>query len=99
MIGALEKDGAALGLATGRAAEYSEVLPPASVAVAVMNWPEIETGDVKVNGPVLPSAPVVTSAKPRNVCPSPLPEGSAASEAKNSTRNVADGRLLSVAEM
>src|SRR3954464_3201965 len=90
---------------TVKAAENSEVSTGSefgfsSVAVAVTNLPVMETGDVKAKAPVSPLASeMLVSREPRKVWPSPLPEGSATFEAKNSTRNLELGRLLSVAEM
>jgi len=71
-----------------RQAESSDVFPFELVAVAVTNEPgETETGNVTLND-AFPEASVVTAVKaPRNVCPSPNPEGSHTGLEKNSSVN------------
>ena len=77
-------------------AENSEVLPAGSVAVAVTNWPpETEVGKVKLKLALQPPS-VVTGMEPIKVFPSPLPEGSHAGLAKNSSVKVVLAVLLSV---
>lgn len=68
---------------TWTASENSEVLPFASVAVAVMNLPARPPRSVTVK---LPPAPGIALAS--NLCPSPNPEGSATSLLKNSSVTV-----------
>src|SRR5262245_12450907 len=61
-----------------------------------MNWPAgTWTGRVTLKL-ALPLLLAVTVVEPRNVCPSPLPEGSLAVFAKNWRVNVAEALLLSV---
>ena len=81
------------------ALENSDV-PFEPVAVDVTNWPAgTATGSV-TEKVALPLASVSTVVKPRNVCPSPKPEESAAALAKNSRRNpLVLGVLLNVPMM
>ena len=71
------------------------MLPAGSVAVAVIS---ASSGAANVSGPkaVLPLESVVTSAVPMNCWPSPWPEGSQISLAKNSSRKAVDGVEFSV---
>ena len=70
------------------------------VAVAVKKVP-VGVGVWKLKpmmpaaGSVSPAPPSVIVTEPRNVCPSPFPEGSAAALAKNSIRNSVLAMLLS----
>src|SRR4051794_30299209 len=84
-------------VATLVTAENSDVLPAASVAVAVTTRPvATPTGKLTENA-ALPLPSVLTAVKPRKVWPSPKPDGSAASLAKNSSRKpVVLGVLLNV---
>src|SRR5713226_9250694 len=76
--------------------ENSEVLPMASVAVAVTSWPLV-TGLLRaVLNEALPLKSVVVLTKPRNVCPSVIPPAGSTLLLKNSMRNVEFGALLSV---
>src|SRR5690349_16276129 len=65
-----------------------------SVAVAVTTVPAATAGRLAVNA-ALPIPSVVTFVNPRNVAPSPKPEGSGAGLLKNSMRKVRSGVLLS----
>src|SRR5437764_379678 len=71
------------------ALENSEVLPAASVAVAVTNCPAVTAGSVAITD-ALPAESVVTEVVPRKVWPSPKPEASAAGLEKNSMRSVVE---------
>src|SRR5437879_3617956 len=74
--------------------ENSEVLLPGSVAVAVMHCPR---GTVTIKLRLKPASPdefVVTCTEPRNVCPSPYPEGSGCGLTKNSRWKVVRRALL-----
>src|SRR6266542_1019018 len=75
-------------------AENSDVLPAGSVAVAVMTWPAVFTGNVTLKA-ALQEPSVVTVVEPRNLCPSPYPEGSQEGLEKNSIEKVVVGRLSS----
>jgi hypothetical protein len=81
-----------------RAAENSEVLPKASVAVAVTNSPAV-SAVAKVKE-ALPLSLVVTVFSPRKVSPSLKPVGKfGAGLEKNWMVKVLLGRLFSVASM
>src|SRR5207245_204777 len=74
--------------------ENSEVSLLGSVAVAAMNSPG---GTAKAKRAVkcaFPLLSVVTVIEPRNVCPSPKPDGSHAVFAKNSSVKVVFGVLV-----
>src|SRR5258708_740805 len=61
---------------TGAHAENSDVLPFGSVAVEVAEAPRATcNGKLAVNAP-FPLLSVVTVVWPRNLCPSPYPDGS-----------------------
>src|SRR5436190_13144969 len=79
-------------------AENSDVLFAGSVAVDVITlWP---LGTAKLTPKLaLPKKSVATMVKPMKVWPSPLPEGSQAALAKNSTRKFVIAVLLSVPEI
>src|SRR5688500_3007822 len=81
---------------TTKAAENSEVLPVAFVAVAVMNLPAgTATGNTMLKLALQePSVAMVTTS--RYVWPSPKPEGSATSFEKSSISNVWLALLLRV---
>ena len=69
---------------TATHAENSEVLPGTSVAVAVMARPKATlTGRSSENTPLLSIKAVATWAEPKNVSPSPWPDGSQAGLEKN----------------
>ena len=75
------------------------MLQSGSATVVVMNWPT-GTSISKVSEKLMsPSPSVVTNVDPRNVSPSPLPEGSQALLEKNSRRNRVLAVLLSVPSM
>src|SRR5205807_10637440 len=76
----------------------SEVLPFGSVAVAVMRWPAPIWGKLTLKE-ALPLALAVALLNPRKTWPSPLPDGSIASLAKNSIRYVVLATLLRVPAM
>src|SRR6266566_7207484 len=77
-------------------AENSEVFPAGSVAVAVRRaCGETVTGRFTLNV-ALHEPSVVTSVEPRNVCPSPEPEGSQEALEKNSIRYVVFATEFSV---
>ena len=79
--------GVGVGAVTGIQAENSEVLPPGSVAVAVMTWPGVTAGKLMTLMLALQLVSVVTVVEPRKICPSPLPTTSQAPVAKNSMVN------------
>src|SRR5206468_3217938 len=56
--------------------ENSEVLPSGAVAVALIHWPRLAGAGLEAVKLALPLASVVTVVRPRQVCPSPYPEGS-----------------------
>src|ERR1043166_4405113 len=78
--------------------ENSDVLPRASVAVAVMFRPNTVTGNV-TEKLALPPASVVTVIEPRYKRPSPLPEASHWPLEKKSRSNAAFARLFNVPAM
>src|SRR5262245_24604687 len=83
----IERTGGVGGNA-GTAAENSDVLPSASVAVAVTIWLAV-SATLKVGAKeTVPLVFVVTLVKPMNVCPSACPPAGSGLLAKNSTRNV-----------
>src|SRR5215510_7289533 len=86
---------AVVAATTCRHSENSDVLPLASVAVAVRNFPSRPTAKVVVND-AFPLLSVVVETKPRNCCPSPLPEASHASLENSSIRNVVETVLFNV---
>ena len=59
------------------------MLPAASVAVAVRNLPASGPVASIPEKPAVPMPPRVMTVSPRNCCPSPNPDGSAAALAKN----------------
>src|SRR5262249_54541410 len=78
-------------------AENSEVLFEGSVAVDVITVEGATGGSVALKvAPQSVTGFVVTLVKPRNVCPSPLPDGSQAEFEKNSIRKLKPGLLSSV---
>src|SRR3954452_6740692 len=82
--------------ASARPGENSEVSPLALVAVAVTNWPD---GNVTGTLAVIAEKPVgsvVTVVVPRKRSPSPEPEGSRVTLAKNWIVKVVFGVLWSV---
>src|SRR5262249_31537696 len=91
--------GAGGAVGTVRPAENSEVLPMASVAVAVTMRPLATATLNDVLKLALPLASVVTLVKPRNCCPSAGSPSGSVSLAKNSTRKVEPGAPLSVPVM
>src|SRR5438094_4260111 len=80
---ATEAAGSGGEVVAATALENSEVLPAASVAVAVTNCPAVTAGSVAITE-ALPAESVVTEVVPRKVWPSPNPEGSAVGLEKNS---------------
>ena len=81
---------------SGRHAEKAEVLLFASVAVAVTTWLAASVADNVTLKVDLPLASVEAGVEPRKFCPSPAPEGSHASLAKNCIVKVVFGVLASV---
>src|SRR5262249_21033223 len=88
--------GAGGTVGTVRPAENSEVLPMASVAVAVTMRPLATATLNDVLKLALPLASVVAVPQPRNCCPSGMPAMGSVLLAKNSTRKVEPGAPLSV---
>jgi len=87
-------------LLTGTHGENSEVLLLLGlVAVAVTNWPASRMPEKVIRKLSLPLGPVVTVPTPMSRCPSPNPEGSQVSLAKNSIRKLVPGLLLSEPRM
>ena len=84
--------------ATGKHGENSDVLLVGLVAVVKIIWPGATGNTI---GPSVPLhvASVVTFVNPRNVWPSPFPEGSHAALENNSTRNVVLAVLSKVPEI
>src|ERR687887_376346 len=84
------------GALTRTARENSDVLPPGSVAVAVMYWPAGTAVDGFTVKLAFPAVSVVTVVKPRKRSPSLTPVFlSAVALANSSTRNVVFGVLFS----
>ena len=71
-------------IVTDEAAENSDVLPSASVAVEVMNRPRGTAVGKVTEELVVPPASVITLVEPRKFSPSPNPDGSATVFEKNS---------------
>jgi hypothetical protein len=82
------------GQLTGLQAENSDVVPPESVAVAVMEFPTAGPATEKVNVGVLPLASVATGIDPRKIAPSPDPLALQDVLEKNSIVNVVLAVLL-----
>ena len=92
----MDRPGTGVAAVTDWHEENSEVLLLGSVAVAVMSWPTVTAAEKAAVKLTLPPSSVVTSLKPRNVSPSPFPDGSHAALAKSSTRKAVLGELSSV---
>ena len=96
--------GVGVPLCTVTQAENSDVsigAPPASSLVAVAATTMWPAGSGKLTGPkvALQFPSVVTFVEPRNVWPSPNPDGSHDTLEKNSSRKLVFGTLFSVPEI